>query len=144
MPDRTDTPRAAAETPEQAAANFYAQTPERCNAPVNDGRHVCRYPKGHAGDCYPHINAAHDWAPDERWLAATGDGNARGDDTLRLDWLEATLRPGAPAVEVFFAGLRQPGADATAFQCEVAPSSGERQASGGATVRAAIDAARGA
>lgn len=28
-----------------------------CNAPVNGGRHVCRFNKGHAGPCHPHINA---------------------------------------------------------------------------------------
>lgn len=28
-----------------------------CNALVNGGRHVCRFKKGHAGRCHPHINA---------------------------------------------------------------------------------------
>jgi hypothetical protein len=42
-----------------------------------------------------------------------------------LGWLESVLRPGANPVEVYLAGLRQPGQPATAFQVEVAPATGE-------------------
>lgn len=32
-------------------------SPPRCNKLVNGGRHVCRFPAGHDGDCHAHVNA---------------------------------------------------------------------------------------
>lgn len=49
---------------------------ERCNKPVNGGRHICRFPLGHAGECHPHINS---WKRcDHRWGEGCRDGELSG------------------------------------------------------------------
>lgn len=100
----------------------------------------------------------------ERWIACVAaDGSTAGlaaaqcrmliatleseverlrEDKARLDWLEATLTPNTPATEVFFAGLRNGPVDASAYQCEVATSTGDSVSFQREGVRQAIDAAR--
>jgi hypothetical protein len=73
----------------------------------------------------------------------------RETDTARLDWLEEVLRPGTPACEVYFAGLRhRNGDDAVAYQIEGSHADPEHpepfETISAPTLRAAIDQARAA
>ena len=76
----------------------------------------------------------------DRALSAPSALSEGGRDTQRLDWLESVMQPRHGYVEVYFAGLRNGDAEATADQTEFNPAMVDVQHA--PTLRESIDSAR--
>ena len=76
----------------------------------------------------------------DRALSAPSALSEGGRDTQRLDWLESVMQPRHGYVEVYFAGLRNGDAEATAYQTEFNPAMVDVQHA--PTLRESIDSAR--
>jgi hypothetical protein len=92
-----------------AASPAQEATPPRvfCNALVNDGRHVCRFRKGHDGEHHPHCNAESIFPP-----AREADSAAAGNALRRLGQVTGDYER-VNVVRRYIAALERPRAAPT-------------------------------